>query len=80
MAQYLLLLYAKLFFIIIYSIFICFKVLGKNFDSAVMISGLIGHGLGATPTALANMTSIGDKYGYSQKAFFSSSIGCCLFT
>ncbi len=56
-------------FIIIYSIFICFKVLGKNFDSAVMISGLIGHGLGATPTALANMTSIGDKYGYSQKAF-----------
>ena len=56
-------------FIIIYSIFVCFKVLGKNFDSAVMISGLIGHGLGATPTALANMTSIGDKYGYSQKAF-----------
>src|SRR5699024_5059355 len=34
-------------FIILYSIFICFKVLGKNFDSAVMISGLIGHGLGA---------------------------------
>lgn len=56
-------------FIILYSIFICFKVLGKNFDSAVMISGLIGHGLGATPTALANMTSITNKYGYSQKAF-----------
>jgi len=55
--------------IILYSVFICFKVLGKNFDSAVMISGLIGHGLGATPTALANMTSITDKYGYSQKAF-----------
>ena len=56
-------------FIILYSIFICFKVLGKNFDSAVMICGLIGHGLGATPTALANMTSITNKYGYSQKAF-----------
>ena len=56
-------------FIVIYSIFICFKILGKNFDSAVMISGLIGHGLGATPTALANMTSISDKYGYSKKAF-----------
>lgn len=56
-------------FIIIYAVFICFKVLGKNFDSAVMISGLIGHGLGATPTALANMTSICDKYGYSKKAF-----------
>ena len=34
-----------------------------------MISGLIGHGLGATPTALANMTSIVNKYGYSKKAF-----------
>ncbi len=56
-------------FIVLYSIFICFKILGKDFDSAVMISGLIGHGLGATPTALANMTSIGNKYGYSKKAF-----------
>ena len=56
-------------FIVLYSIFVVFKILGKNFDSAVMISGLIGHGLGATPTALANMTSITDKYGYSQKAF-----------
>lgn len=56
-------------FIVLYSTFICFKVLGKDFDSAVMISGLIGHGLGATPTALANMTSICSKYGYSKKAF-----------
>ena len=56
-------------FIVLYSIFICFKILGKDFDSAIMISGLIGHGLGATPTALANMTSIGNKYGYSKKAF-----------
>ena len=56
-------------FIVIYAIFVCFKILGKNFDSAIMISGLIGHGLGATPTALANMTSVCDKYGYSKKAF-----------
>ena len=56
-------------FIVLYCVFVCFKVLGKNFDSAVMISGLIGHGLGATPTALANMTSISNRYGYSKKAF-----------
>ncbi len=56
-------------FIIFYAIFICFRVLGKNYDSAVIISGLIGHGLGATPTALANMNSISNKYGHSQKAF-----------
>ena len=56
-------------FIILYSIFVCFKILGKNFDSAIMISGLIGHGLGATPVALANMNSLCDKYGDSHKAF-----------
>lgn len=56
-------------FIIIYGIFICFKVLGKNYDAAVMIGGLLGHGIGATPNAMANMATITEKYGPSQKAF-----------
>lgn len=68
-APILIIIICQAIFIVIYAIFICFNVLGKNFDSAIMISGLIGHGLGATPTALANMTSICDKYGYSKKAF-----------
>lgn len=55
-------------FITFYSIFICFNILGKNLTSAIMISGLIGHGLGATPTALANMNSVGEIYGHSEKA------------
>ncbi|QJA08375.1 sodium/glutamate symporter [Romboutsia sp. CE17] len=61
--------FCQVIFIVWFSIFICFKVLGKNFDAAIIISGLIGHGLGATPNALANMTSISQKYGYSEKAF-----------
>ena len=61
--------FSQVIFIILYSIFICFRFLGKNFDAAIMISGLIGHGLGATPNALANMTSVSQKYGYSEKAF-----------
>ena len=56
-------------FIIIYSIFICFRFLGKSFDACIMISGLIGHGLGATPVALANMNSLCDSYGDSENAF-----------
>ncbi|MGO0916202.1 sodium/glutamate symporter, partial [Clostridioides difficile] len=39
----------QVIFIILFSIFICFRVLGKDFDSAIIISGLIGHGIGATP-------------------------------
>ena len=59
----------QVLFIVLYSVFICFRMLGKNFDAAVIISGLIGHGLGATPNALANMTSVTQKYGPSENAF-----------
>lgn len=59
---------SQVIFVLIYAIFVCFKVLGKNFDAAVMIAGLIGHGLGNTPNALANMNSITHKYGVSEKA------------
>ncbi|MGL5693912.1 MAG: sodium/glutamate symporter, partial [Peptostreptococcaceae bacterium] len=59
----------QVIFILIYSIFICFNVLGKDFDAAVIVSGLIGHGIGATPNALANMSSVSQKYGHSEKAF-----------
>ncbi|MGL5313944.1 MAG: sodium/glutamate symporter [Peptostreptococcaceae bacterium] len=55
-------------FIVLFGVFICFKVLGKNLDAAIIVSGLIGHGIGATPTALANMNSVGDLYGHSEKA------------
>ena len=61
--------FCQVLFIILYSILICFKFLGRDFDAAIIISGLIGHGLGATPNALANMTSVSQKYGYSEKAF-----------
>lgn len=56
-------------FIVLFSVFIVFKALGKNLDAAIMVSGLIGHCLGATPNALANMHSVSVSYGYSEKAF-----------
>jgi len=55
-------------FIILYGIFVCFRVLGKSYDAAVIISGLIGHGIGATPNAMANMSTVTEKYGPSPKA------------
>ncbi|MGX4599678.1 sodium/glutamate symporter [Faecalimicrobium sp. JNUCC 81] len=54
--------------LIIYAIFVVFRLMGKDFDSAVMVAGLLGHGLGATPNALANMNSITSKFGDSAKA------------
>lgn len=48
--------------LLLMTIFIVFPLLGKNYDAAVMCSGLMGHGLGATPNAMANMTSVCERY------------------
>ncbi|WP_100331113.1 sodium/glutamate symporter [Bacillus xiapuensis] len=65
----LLIIVVQVIFITIFSIFILFRVLGKNYDAAVMVSGFIGHGLGATPNAMANMSAITSKFGPSRNAF-----------
>lgn len=54
--------------LVVLTYFVVFRILGKNYDAAVMCSGLIGHDIGSTPTAVANMTTIHAKYGVSRKA------------
>lgn len=53
-----------------FGIFITFRLMGRNFDAAVMTVGQTGFGLGAVPTAMANMQVIDAKYGASPTAFF----------
>lgn len=59
----------QIVFIVLFSVFIVFRGLGKNYDAAVMIGGFIGHGLGATPNAMANLDVITKKFGASPKAY-----------
>lgn len=59
----------QVLFITLISIFILFKILGKNYDSAIMIAGFTGHGLGATPNAIANMDAVTKQHGPSKTAF-----------
>ncbi len=56
--------------IIAFSRFIFFKVAGKDYDAAVITSGFIGSGLGATPVGLANAATICKRFGPSPKALF----------
>lgn len=56
-------------FMVLFSIFVLFRGLGKDYDAAVMVGGFIGHGLGATPNAMANLDVITKKYGNSPKAY-----------
>ncbi|GAA0714207.1 sodium/glutamate symporter [Paraclostridium ghonii] len=66
----------QVLFIVLFTIFIMFRLLGKDYDAAVMVGGFIGHELGATPNALANLNSICSRYGYSERAFFTIPIVC----
>lgn len=61
---------AQMILMTLFGIFITFRVMGKNFDAAVMTVGQTGFGLGAVPTAMANMQVIDSKYGSSPSAFF----------
>ena len=65
----LLLLTAQVIMVIFFTLFIVFRALGKNYDAAVIASGYAGLALGATPTAIANMTAVTKKYGASPQAF-----------
>jgi len=54
---------------IAFAAFVAFRALGRTYDAAVICAGLIGFGLGATPTAMANMTAVTQRHGASHVAF-----------
>jgi len=51
------------------AVFLVFRFTGKDYDAAVIASGFMGLGLGATPVAMANMQALTSRYGPSTKAF-----------
>lgn len=53
----------------LYAIFVTFPIMGKNYDAAVLAAGHCGFGLGATPTAIANMQAVTERFGPSHLAF-----------
>lgn len=52
-----------------FAYFITFRVMGKNYNAAIIAGGHCGFGMGATPTAVANMESLVARYGPSPQAF-----------
>ncbi|END5390052.1 sodium/glutamate symporter [Vibrio vulnificus] len=53
----------------LFTYYVTFKVMGSNYDAAVIAGGHCGFGLGATPTAVMNMGSIVNRFGPSPQAF-----------
>ena len=60
---------AQVAFMALFASVVAFRALGKDYDAAVLVSGLCGFGLGATPNAMANMSAVCFKYRYSVNPF-----------
>ena len=65
----LLLLLAQVVVVVLFASLVIFRMMGSNYDAAVMSAGYAGLALGATPTAIANMTAVTQKFGASTRAF-----------
>jgi ESS family glutamate:Na+ symporter len=48
---------------------VTFRALGRSYDAAIIAGGHCGFGMGATPTAVANMEALTDRFGPSPQAF-----------
>jgi ESS family glutamate:Na+ symporter len=55
--------------LMVFSLFVVFPRLGRDYDAAVMTAGFIGFSMGATSNAMANMQAVSKKYGPSPTAF-----------
>ena len=55
--------------IVLFTVFVIFRVLGKSYTAAVISAGYIGSAMGATPTAMANMAAVTKVHGHSTIAF-----------
>ena len=53
----------------LFTYFVIFKIMGRDYDAAVLSSGVCGFGMGATPNAMANMQAICERYVPSVKAY-----------
>jgi ESS family glutamate:Na+ symporter len=65
----LLLLAVQVVLIFLYTVFVVFRLLGANYEAAVICAGYSGLALGATPTAIANMTAVTKSLGPAPRAF-----------
>ena len=60
---------AQVLLIFIFTYFIIFRVMGNDYDAAVLAAGTCGFGMGATPNAMANRQVLCERYAPSVKAY-----------
>ena len=63
------LLAAQVVLLCVFTYFIEFNIMGRDYDAAILVAGTCGFGMGATPNAMANMQAVCEKYVPSIKAY-----------
>lgn len=61
---------AQVVLMYVFSYYVVFNVMGKNYNAAVQTAGFIGFAMGATSNAMANMQAITRQYGPAREAYF----------
>jgi ESS family glutamate:Na+ symporter len=61
------------------TVFVVFPLMGRSYDAAVVCAGFGGISLGSTPTAMANMSAVAQRYGASHLAFIIVPLVCAFF-
>lgn len=64
---------------IVFTIWVVFRFMGKDYEAAVIGSGFGGITLGSTATAIVNMTAVTQQYGAAHKAFIIVPLVCGFF-
>lgn len=64
---------------ILFTVFLVYRLMGRNYDSVVVSAGFGGITLGSTATAIVNMTAVTQQYGASHQAFIIVPLVCGFF-
>jgi len=58
---------------------VLFRLLGRDYDAAVTVGGVIGFGVASMPVAMASMDNISARYGPSPRALLTISLAGAFF-
>ncbi len=64
---------------ILFTLFVVFRAMGKDYEASVMCAGFGGITLGSTATAIVNMTAVAKQYGAAPRAFIVVPLVCGFF-
>lgn len=59
----------QLAFLVVLAILVSYRLMGRDYDSAVMAGGFIGFAMGTTANAVANMRTLAGRFGPAPRAF-----------